>query len=138
MIIKAVRTVVIVVPAEVLIMSQTIYVYYINSFCPPFLCTTYLSAYLRHMVGLHVVYDEVLLRKLNFQQLDVVQQLLPLDQLAGHLEGSVPLLVGRGHVLGCWHGCLQAYVFRLQVQGAGDVGYYGLRLMLLGRHFVMS
>lgn len=97
---------------------------------------TPLSSYLRHMVGLHVVYDEVLLRKLNFQQLDTVQQLLPLDQLAGHFLGTVPLLVGRGDVLGRRHGCLQADVLRLQVQGAGDVGCCRLRLVLLGRHFV--
>lgn len=96
-----------------------------------------LLLYLGHMVGLHVVYDQVFLRKLDFQQLEVVQQLLPLDQLAGHLLGAVPLLVGRGHVLGGGHGRLQTDVLRLQVQRAGDVGCCRPQLLLLGGHFVL-
>lgn len=95
-----------------------------------------LLLYLGHMVGLHVVYDQVFLRKLDLQQLEVVQQLLPLDQLAGHLLGAVPLLVGRGHILGGGHGRLQTDVLRLQVQGAGDVGSCRPQLLLLGRHSV--
>ena len=92
------------------------------------------SLYLAHVVGLHVVYDEALLGKLDPQQLDVVQQLPPLDLLAGHLLGVAPLLVGRGQVLGGGHRGLQADVLRLQVQGAGDVDGCRLQLVLLGRH----
>lgn len=100
-------------------------------------CASSLLFYLGHMVGLHVVYDEILLRKLDFQQLDVVQELFPLDQLAGHLLGAIPLLVRRGDVLGGGHGCLQADVLRLEVQGAGDVGYGRPQLLLFGRHVVL-
>lgn len=89
------------------------------------------------MVGLHVVYDEVFLRKLYLQQLDGVQQLLPLDQLTGHLLRTVSLLVGGGEVLGGGHRGLQADVLRLQVEGAGDVGCSWPHLLLLGRHFVL-
>lgn len=86
------------------------------------------------MVCLHVIYDQVFLGKLDFQQLDTVQQLFPLNQLLGDFLGAVPLFVGRGDILRGGDSRLQAHVLRLQVQGAGDVGSPWLRLMLLGKH----
>ena len=89
-------------------------------------------SYPGQMVHLQVVYNQVLLRHLDLEQLYVVEQLLPLDQLAGDLLRAVPLLVGGGDVLGGHRG-LQADVLRLQVEGAGDVRQ-GLPLLFLGRH----
>ena len=102
--------------------------------CPYLLWQQHHSSYLGQIVCLHVVYNQVLPREINFQQLDALQQLLSLDQLAGHLLGAVPLLVGRGHILGGRHRGLQADVLRLQVQGAGDVGCCRLQVLLLRRH----
>lgn len=68
------------------------------------------------MVQLHVVYGEVFLRDLDFQQLDSMLQLLLLDQLLSNFLGAVPLVVGRRDVLGGGDRCLQAHVLRLQVQ----------------------
>lgn len=73
------------------------------------------SSHLSHVISLHVINDEILLRQLDFQQLDGVQKLLSLDELAGHLLGSVPLLVWGGHILGGRHRGFQADILRFQV-----------------------
>lgn len=72
--------------------------------------TTNLWSYLRHVVDFQVVDNEVFLRQLYFQQLKVVQQLFPLNDLLYFLR-FVPFIRGGNILRG--DRCLQTEILRL-------------------------
>lgn len=84
------------------------------------------------MVNLQVVNDEVLLRQLDFQELEVVEQLFSLEDLFSDFLRFV-LLVGGRDVL-CGHRRLQAEVFRLQRTG----NVHGRVLVLFRWHILLQ